>query len=187
MAARSLEPGRNCWRVERASTVLLHPGRRRLFPAGPAGAAARTQDGVHPRLGHHRAHRSAAGRRRPPDGPTRLDELLAFIARRRPELRCYILTWDYGALYTLERDPLSRWRLGWRMPRRVRFGFDDRHPARRLSSSEDRRRRRPAGVLRRHRPDRPSLGHERASRRRARRGRRRSARPTGRITKFRRW
>ena len=51
-----------------------------------------------------------------------------FIARRRPQLRCYILIWDYGALYTLERDPLSRWRLGWRMPRRVRFGFDDRHP-----------------------------------------------------------
>ena len=57
-----------------------------------------------------------------------LDELLAFIARRRPQLRCYILIWDYAALYTLERDPFSRWRLGWRMPRRVRFGFDDRHP-----------------------------------------------------------
>ena len=62
------------------------------------------------------------------DAPTRLDELLAFIARRRPQLRCYILIWDYAALYTLERDPLSRWRLGWRMPRHVRFGFDDRHP-----------------------------------------------------------
>ena len=62
------------------------------------------------------------------DAPTRLDELLAFVARRRPHLRCYILIWDYAALYTLERDPLSRWRLGWRMPRHVRFGFDDRHP-----------------------------------------------------------
>ena len=63
-----------------------------------------------------------------PDAPTRLDKLLAFVARRRPELRCYILTWDYGALYTLERDPLTRWRLGWRMPRGVRLGFDDHHP-----------------------------------------------------------
>jgi phosphatidylserine/phosphatidylglycerophosphate/cardiolipin synthase-like enzyme/uncharacterized membrane protein YdjX (TVP38/TMEM64 family) len=61
-------------------------------------------------------------------GPTRLDKLLAFIARRRRGLRCYILTWDYGSLYTLERDPFSRWRFGWRMPRGVRFGFDDHHP-----------------------------------------------------------
>jgi phosphatidylserine/phosphatidylglycerophosphate/cardiolipin synthase-like enzyme/uncharacterized membrane protein YdjX (TVP38/TMEM64 family) len=68
-----------------------------------------------------------------PDGaddgaPTRLDDLLAFVCRRRPHLRCYILIWDYSALYTLERDPLSRWRLGWKTPRRVKFGFDDRIP-----------------------------------------------------------
>ena len=65
-----------------------------------------------------------------PEGPepTRLDELLSFIARRRPQLRCYILIWDYAALYTLERDPWSRWKLGWRTHRHVRFGFDDRHP-----------------------------------------------------------
>ena len=60
--------------------------------------------------------------------PTRLDQLLAFVVRRRPQLRCYVLIWDHAALYTLERDPLSRWRLGWRMPRQVRFGFDDHHP-----------------------------------------------------------
>jgi phosphatidylserine/phosphatidylglycerophosphate/cardiolipin synthase-like enzyme len=60
--------------------------------------------------------------------PTRLDRLLAFIARRRPQLRCYILIWDYAALYTLERDPWSRWRLGWRTHPHVKFGFDDRHP-----------------------------------------------------------
>ncbi len=51
-----------------------------------------------------------------------------FIARRRRHLRCYILIWDYAALYTLERDPFSRWKLGWRMPRRIKFGFDDHHP-----------------------------------------------------------
>ncbi len=62
------------------------------------------------------------------DTPTRLDALIAFIAKRRPHLRIYILIWDYGSLYTLEREPLTRWRLRWRMPRRVRFGFDDHHP-----------------------------------------------------------
>jgi phospholipase D1/2 len=62
------------------------------------------------------------------DAPTRLDHLLAFITRRHQRLRCYVLIWDYAALYTLERDPFARWKLGWRTARRIRFGFDDRIP-----------------------------------------------------------
>lgn len=59
--------------------------------------------------------------------PTRLDELLKWVIRRRPQLACYVLIWDYAALYSLEREPLTGWRLGWRMPKQVRFAFDDRH------------------------------------------------------------
>ena len=137
-----IQPGKNCWRVERARSILLRAGRGRLFPAGQGRAAPRPQHGVHPRLGHLRGRGFAPGQVRPArrsertgpaeaEGetqPTRLDELLAFIARRHPHLHCYILIWDYAALYTLERDPWSRWRLGWRTHRRVHFGFDDRHP-----------------------------------------------------------
>jgi phosphatidylserine/phosphatidylglycerophosphate/cardiolipin synthase-like enzyme/uncharacterized membrane protein YdjX (TVP38/TMEM64 family) len=124
---RIVEAGHNCWRIERAShfyciqdaadyfrlvrQALLH-ARESVFILGWDITAHTDLD---PTCEHA-------------DGPSRLDRLLAFIARRRPQLRCYILTWDYGALYTLERDPLTRWRLGWRMPRRVRFEFDDRHP-----------------------------------------------------------
>ncbi len=137
--------GKNCWKVERAQQFFciqdaadyfklvreaLLAARKTVFilgwdifagvallpaPAGPEGPALRD---------------AATG----PEGPalqqepTKLDELLALIARRRPQLRCYVLIWDYAALYTLERDPWSRWKLGWRTHRRVRFGFDDRHP-----------------------------------------------------------
>jgi phosphatidylserine/phosphatidylglycerophosphate/cardiolipin synthase-like enzyme/uncharacterized membrane protein YdjX (TVP38/TMEM64 family) len=122
-----VQPGRNCWRVEAADQFFciqdaadyfklvrqaLLSARQTVFVLGwdifasvdlvPEGA----NDGA----------------------PTRLDELLAFVARRRPKLHCYILIWDYAALYTLERDPWSRWKLGWRAHRRVHFGFDDRHP-----------------------------------------------------------
>ena len=122
-----VQPGRNCWRVERASHFYcvqdaadyfrlvrqaLLSARKTVFILGWDITAGVDLD---PNLGTK-------------EPPTRLDKLLAYIARRRPELRCYILTWDYGALYTLERDPLTRWRLGWRMPRGVRFGFDDHHP-----------------------------------------------------------
>src|SRR3954454_25136252 len=119
-AGTIFQPGRNCWRVERADRFrcvqdaadyfrivrqALLAARHSVFILGwdilaavdllPGGAG----DGA----------------------PTRLDELLAFIARRRPHLRCYILVWDYAALYALERDPFSRWRLGWRTPRHIRF------------------------------------------------------------------
>jgi len=60
--------------------------------------------------------------------PTRLDELLKWVIRRRPQLACHILTWDYAELYALERERLATWRWGWQMPRQVRFAFDDRHP-----------------------------------------------------------
>ena len=122
-----VHPGKNCWRVERADRFYcvqdaadhfrlvrdaLLQAQQTVFILGwdifPAvdllpGAEA-------------------------PDAPTRLDHLLAFITRRRPHLRCYVLIWDYAALYTLERDPFARWKLGWRTSRRVRFGFDDRIP-----------------------------------------------------------
>ena len=127
--ARSFDrqPGRNCWRVERARRFhcvqdaadyfrlvrrALLDARHTVFILGwDIMAAVDLLPGANAS-----------------DAPTRLDELLAFVVRRRPQLRCYLLIWDHAALYTLERDPLSRWRLGWRMPRQVRFGFDDRHP-----------------------------------------------------------
>jgi phosphatidylserine/phosphatidylglycerophosphate/cardiolipin synthase-like enzyme/uncharacterized membrane protein YdjX (TVP38/TMEM64 family) len=124
---RIARPGRNCWRLERASRFYciqdaadyfrlvrqaLLNARETVFILGWDLAA---QTDLCPHL-------------QVQDAPTRLDELLAFVSRRRPELRCYILTWDYGALHTLERDPLTRWRLRWGMPRGVRFGYDDHHP-----------------------------------------------------------
>jgi len=122
-----LRPGDNCWRVDRADRfscvqdaadyfrfvrhAILH-ARDTIFILGwdiqstldlvPDGAAD--------------------------DAPTRLDELLKWVIRRRPQLACYVLIWDYAALYALEREPLTSWRLGWKMPKQVRFRFDDRHP-----------------------------------------------------------
>jgi phosphatidylserine/phosphatidylglycerophosphate/cardiolipin synthase-like enzyme/uncharacterized membrane protein YdjX (TVP38/TMEM64 family) len=121
-----MAPGSNCWCVERAHRfAALHDGqyyhqvrqallraRHSVFILGwdITGLVDLIPD--------------------EPDGeaPRHLDKLIAYIARRRPDLRCYILIWDYALLYTIERDPFSRWRFGWRMPRNVRFGFDDRHP-----------------------------------------------------------
>jgi phospholipase D1/2 len=122
-----LRPGDNCWRTDRADRfscvqdgadyfrlvrhAFLH-ARETIFILGwdiqstldlvPGGAS----DGA----------------------PTRLDELLKWVIRRRPQLACHVLTWDYAQLYALEREPLATWRWRWQMPKQVRFAFDDRHP-----------------------------------------------------------
>jgi phosphatidylserine/phosphatidylglycerophosphate/cardiolipin synthase-like enzyme len=122
------QPGRNCWRIARADRFRCVQDAADYF-ALVRGALLSARQSVFilgwDILAAVDLLPKATGA---VDGPTRLDELLAFIARRRPRLRCYILIWDYAAVYALERDPLSRWRLGWRMPRHVRFRFDDRHP-----------------------------------------------------------
>jgi phosphatidylserine/phosphatidylglycerophosphate/cardiolipin synthase-like enzyme len=125
--ASIIQPGRNCWRVDRAARFhavqdaahyfrlvrqALLAARRSVFMLGWDMAADVDLDPGAP----------------PAIVPRRLDRLLRYIAHRRPSLRCYLLTWDYGALFALERDPFSRFRFSWRMPRRVRFRFDDRHP-----------------------------------------------------------
>ena len=122
-----LQPGRNCWRIDPAGRFYCVQDAADYFRlVRQALLSARKTVFT---LGWDTTAHTDLLPGEPADGaPTRLDKLLAFIAKRRPQLRCYILTWDYGSLYTLERDPFTRWRLGWRMPRNVRFGFDDHHP-----------------------------------------------------------
>jgi phospholipase D1/2 len=125
-APAMLRSGDNCWRVDRADRffcvqdaadyfrlvrhALLH-ARETVFILG--WDIQSTLDLV-------------------PDGasdgaPTRLDQLLKWVIRRRPQLACHVLVWDYAALYALEREPLTGWRFGWQMPRQIRFAFDGRH------------------------------------------------------------
>jgi phosphatidylserine/phosphatidylglycerophosphate/cardiolipin synthase-like enzyme/uncharacterized membrane protein YdjX (TVP38/TMEM64 family) len=125
-AASLLCPGSNCWVCERADRVRI------------------VQDGDYYRLFRDavlRAERTVfilawdinAGTQLTPDEPhgqvpSRLDAFLIYAARRRPKTKFYILTWDYGLLFALERDPFTRWRLGWLTPRNVKLAFDDHHP-----------------------------------------------------------
>jgi len=126
-ATAIVQPGKNCWRVERADRFYCVQDAADYFRL-VRNAFLDARHTIFSLGWDIFAEVDLLPGSITPDPPTRLDQLLAFIARRRPRLRCYILTWDYAALYTLERDPFSRWKLGWRMPRRVRFEFDDRIP-----------------------------------------------------------
>jgi phospholipase D1/2 len=122
-----IQSGRNCWRLDRADRFYCIQDAAHYFQLVRL-ALLEARDTVFI-LGWDIASTiDLAPGLSGADTPTRLDALIAFIAKRRPQLRIYILIWDYGSLYTLEREPLTRSRLRWRMPRRVRFGFDDHHP-----------------------------------------------------------
>lgn len=122
-----IQPGRNCWRLDRADRFYCIQDAARYFQL-VRRALLDARDTVFI-LGWDMASTIDLAPGLSDGGaPTRLDALLAFIAKRRPRLRIYILIWDYGSLYTLEREPLTRWRMRWRMPRGVRFRFDDYHP-----------------------------------------------------------
>ena len=121
------EPGRNCWRVDRAHHFYCVQDAADYFRL-VRQALLQADESVFILGWDIAGGIDLLPGERPDDGPTRLNELLAFVARRRPKLRCYVLIWDYGPLFALERDPFTRLRFRWRMPRRVHFDFDERHP-----------------------------------------------------------
>jgi len=120
------QPGRNCWAVERAArfSVIQDGEYYRLF----RDAVLRAQHSVFILAWDINAGTELVPMGPPDDVPSRLDAFLIYAAKRRPEMKCFILTWDYGLLFTMERDPFTRWRLGWRAPSNVRLDFDDHHP-----------------------------------------------------------
>jgi phospholipase D1/2 len=122
-----LRPGHNCWRVERAKRFYCIQDAADYFRL-VRNAILQARDTVFIVGWDIQATIDLVPGGAQDGAPTRLNELLKWVVRRRPRLRCYVLIWDYAALYALERDPFARWRLGWRMPRQVRFSFDDRHP-----------------------------------------------------------
>jgi len=57
-----------------------------------------------------------------------LGAFLNQVVASRPELRGYVLTWDYAMLYALEREWLPIFGADWRTHRRLSLHFDDQHP-----------------------------------------------------------
>src|SRR6187200_1438454 len=102
--ATFLTPGRTCWRLDRADRFrCVQDGADYFRLVRHAILKARHSIFI---LGWDISGRvNLLPGEDPADGPAYLDDLCRFVARRNPRLRCYILIWDYGSLYTLERDP----------------------------------------------------------------------------------
>lgn len=60
--------------------------------------------------------------------PAQLGDLLNSLVSRRKELHAHILVWDFAMIYSLEREWLPIYKLGWKTHRRLHFHMDDHHP-----------------------------------------------------------
>src|SRR4051812_9710032 len=129
MHSSILRPGRNVWCVEKAArAAVLVDGaaffgavrraflnaRRSIFIVGwdidsrmrLVGENNGTDDGYSPVLA----------------------ELLSELVGTRPDLRVYLLLWDYSVVYAAEREMFPRLSLQWRTPGRVTLCMDDAVP-----------------------------------------------------------
>jgi phosphatidylserine/phosphatidylglycerophosphate/cardiolipin synthase-like enzyme/uncharacterized membrane protein YdjX (TVP38/TMEM64 family) len=62
--------------------------------------------------------------------PEELGEFLKEVVRRSPELRMYVLSWDFAMVFALDREWVPLYKLGWRThpAPRLSFHLDGRHP-----------------------------------------------------------
>ena len=61
-------------------------------------------------------------------GETTLLSFLNRLCENKPELRIYILAWNFSMIYLIDREWLQRWYFKWNANERIHFCFDSYHP-----------------------------------------------------------
>ena len=122
-----LQPGRNCWRIERARRFALLVDADAYFRA--VRAAIRNARHSIFILSWDIDSRMRLVPEGANDGyPEALGEFLQAVVAANPGLRAYVLNWDFAMLYALEREWLPVYKLDWRTHRRLAFRMDAHHP-----------------------------------------------------------
>ena len=122
-----LEPGRNCWRVERADCAAVIVDAENYYRhARQALLAARQQVIL---IGWDVDTRVALEKEDDPSGaPVKLGPLLSWLTKRRPELNIYILAWDEGMISVPGRGTTMLRMFRWLLDPRVTIKWDSTHP-----------------------------------------------------------
>jgi phosphatidylserine/phosphatidylglycerophosphate/cardiolipin synthase-like enzyme/uncharacterized membrane protein YdjX (TVP38/TMEM64 family) len=122
-----LQPGHNCWRIEEATKLQFLIDGEEYFHALRT-SLLRAQRSIYI-VGWDIDSRVMLPRVDENDQlPEPLAQFLDTLARTRSDLHINVLSWDYAALFALEREWLPIWPLQWRTHRRVRFRLDAKHP-----------------------------------------------------------
>jgi phosphatidylserine/phosphatidylglycerophosphate/cardiolipin synthase-like enzyme/uncharacterized membrane protein YdjX (TVP38/TMEM64 family) len=122
-----LQPGRNCWRIERAQRFAMLVDADCYFRA--VRAAIRSAQHSIFILSWDIDSRMLLVPEGANDGyPEPLGEFLHAVVASRPHLHAYVLNWDFAMLYALEREWLPLYKLDWLTHRRLAFRMDGKHP-----------------------------------------------------------
>lgn len=124
-----LQPGRNCWRIERAERLAFFIDGASYF-AALRSAITRAKRSVFI-LGWDFDSRI----RLVPEGandefPQPLGDFLKEVVRRERKLHMYVLSWDFAIVFAGDREWLPLYKLGWKTHPRPRLAFhlDAKHP-----------------------------------------------------------
>lgn len=121
------EPGRNCWRVERAGRAAFVVDGEAYFKAFVDAARQAQRSIIITGWDFHSRTPlfwDAQGK-----VCIELGQFLNDLVKRRRGLKVHILTWDYPMIFGLEREWAPIYGLGWKPRRRVRLRYDNTHPA----------------------------------------------------------
>jgi phospholipase D1/2 len=123
-----LEPGRTCWRVERARRAAVLVDAAEYYAAVRTAIVAARESIVILGWDVHSRTRLVA-EAQPADGlPAELGALLRAVLARREGLRVSIATWDFSPVYLFEREWLTGLRLAQPWHPRLRLVMDAGHP-----------------------------------------------------------
>jgi phospholipase D1/2 len=121
-----LEPGRNCWRVERAERAALVVDAADYFRlARRAMLAAKSQILL---VGWDFDTRIILDPDAKDGAPTKLGPLLSWLAKHHPQVSINILKWDLGAPKLFGRGTTVLRLIRWAMTKQITFKLDGAHP-----------------------------------------------------------
>jgi len=122
-----LDPGRNCWRLERAARVAFLIDGAAYFRAFRE-AVNRAKRSIFV-IGWDIDSRLQLVPDDPGDDlPLQFGAFLDAVVARKKSLHAYLLGWDFSMLFALDREWLARYQLDTRTCQRVHFHMDNRHP-----------------------------------------------------------
>jgi phospholipase D1/2 len=122
-----IEPGRNCWRVEKAGRASLIVDAEDYYRfALEAMLKAKSQIIL---IGWDVDTRVKLAEKPAPQGaPAALGPLLSWLSKRKPELDIYILAWDEGLISVPGRGTTMFRMLRWALDSKVTIKWDGTHP-----------------------------------------------------------
>jgi phospholipase D1/2 len=126
---RVVRPGRNAWRVERASRAAVLVDAAEYF-----GAVRRAMRNARRSIyivgwDINSRMRLVGDSGEPEDGlPATLGDFLCALVRARPNLSIKLLLWDFSVVYSFEREPWPLVALQWRTPPQIELCLDDTLP-----------------------------------------------------------